>query len=458
MLKPKFFTSFLLTALLVVAMVTSCEENIEVPKISNEVSGDWARAADDMISETRDWYNDQFSFAKREKKYNVLWNLSEVIKKEDGNTVVAIPVARRGKGQSKGHLDIMYLFKGEERTSGFIVEQKPDNPDEEHGVLMHENFSGELSVYDIFGEKRNSSVVKNGKQKEVRYSSISRSGMSNARTMTETDAIILDEVVIVGERIESSGPSWHLFTFDYYFDVPRVFPGTQYTGTSNSPYGHNYSTPQSSFSSNVGAVEVPSAGPVVDIDDIIDCFSGGGTNYSISVYVEQPVPQQSFPFDIGSDDKVDTGHTFIGLTMKTASGEWISKVVGFYPERMGDVRIYGPNKETDGVFRDDYNRSYTVSATYSNVSPSGFSNVLQYLRSSQHSTFNIEDHNCADVAVDVASEAGVNLPDTFYSWPAGGGTTPGQLGEDIRTLSGTNIQTDLNGGRATPIGASPGGC
>ena len=51
-------------------------------------------------------------------------------------------------------------------------------------------------------------------------------------------------------------------------------------------------------------------------------------------------------------------------------------------------------------------------------------------------TYNLNTHNCTDAGINAGSAAGVAVPDTSGSWVGGGGSNPGDLGEDLRALRG----------------------
>lgn len=48
--------------------------------------------------------------------------------------------------------------------------------------------------------------------------------------------------------------------------------------------------------------------------------------------------------------------------------------------------------------------------------------------------YNLNTNNCADFSIQMRNLAGLNLPDTFGTWPGGGGSNPGQLGQVIKGM------------------------
>ena len=59
----------------------------------------------------------------------------------------------------------------------------------------------------------------------------------------------------------------------------------------------------------------------------------------------------------------------------------------------------------------------------------------------------LNDFNCTDAALNVGNNAGITLPDTQGS-SGGGGSNPGNLGQDIRDLDQNQNNTNNNGGLA----------
>lgn len=61
-------------------------------------------------------------------------------------------------------------------------------------------------------------------------------------------------------------------------------------------------------------------------------------------------------------------------------------------------------------------------------------------------TYDLNTYNCTDFAIAIGNLAGLNLSDSYGSWPGGGGSNPGQLGQNIRTMSlPTNARRQTTG-------------
>ncbi|MCL1658564.1 MULTISPECIES: hypothetical protein [Elizabethkingia] len=46
------------------------------------------------------------------------------------------------------------------------------------------------------------------------------------------------------------------------------------------------------------------------------------------------------------------------------------------------------------------------------------------------------------------AKAGISLPKTSGNWPGGGGSNPGNLGQDLRNLNNSSVQKNTSGGNA----------
>ena len=177
---------------------------------------------------------------------------------------------------------------------------------------------------------------------------------------------------------------------------------------------------------------------ILNLVEYLECLDAN-SSATITVYIDQPVAGQD---DTLTNDglSVDVGHTFISLTQGS-----VTRVMGFYP-RDGVRPILNPSSAPAMV--NDGGHHYDVSIS-ANISSSRMGNVLSAIRSYGDDTYHLSRFNCTDYALKIAEAAGLSLPDTSGSWPGGGGSNPGNLGEDVRGLpNNTNQTTDTTGGNA----------
>lgn len=179
---------------------------------------------------------------------------------------------------------------------------------------------------------------------------------------------------------------------------------------------------------------------ITNISDYLDCFDQNSQG-EVTIYVDQPNPgTRDTWFDM--DPSVfgvepNVGHTFISITQ----GD-ITRVLGFYPKE-GVQPGVDPNSIS--VLINDSGHSFDISITFE-INGTQMNSLLNFL-SNYNSNYNLDSYNCTDFGIGAARKCGINLPDTQGSWPFGGGNNPGDLGEDIRSLT-DNEKINKKGGNA----------
>ncbi|MEM8569177.1 MAG: hypothetical protein AAGF85_22160 [Bacteroidota bacterium] len=156
--------------------------------------------------------------------------------------------------------------------------------------------------------------------------------------------------------------------------------------------------------------------PIEDMAEYLKCFdtSQGAT---ITIYADQPVANSDVP-----SNGFDPGHSFISI-----SQNGFVRVFGFYPEA-DKVNPFGSIPSAAG---DDSGRAYDVSVTI-NATPSQLSNVIYAAYFT--GDYNLNTMNCTDYAINIINFTGLDVPDSFNTWPAGGGSNPGTLGQNLRSM------------------------
>lgn len=191
----------------------------------------------------------------------------------------------------------------------------------------------------------------------------------------------------------------------------------------------------------------------LDLSCFEDC-SGTGTQ-SVTICVDQPNPGTTDPYSYGDNSgssgsskgksNVDVGHTFLVLEQNINGNTHIA-VLGFYP----DNGVSPTSPEVAGIFHDDSDHHYDVSVTYS-LSCSDFEDLISFINLQLFTVpnYNLNSYNCTDFGISSLNDLGLNVPDTFGSWPLGGGSNPGALGEDLRNITlDPTMSRDDNGGTA----------
>jgi hypothetical protein len=204
-----------------------------------------------------------------------------------------------------------------------------------------------------------------------------------------------------------------------YYDDP---------GSSGVTYSDGYDT--STEWPSYLVINTPDPGDVIkSSSDYLKCFNINSTA-TLSIYVEQPNPNSRDTW-AGSAFSPEVGHTFISIQQGN-----FTRVLGFYPS-------HGVNPFTDpsdnSALVDDSGHPYDVKIDV-NLSSAQLKLVLDYIKVYPN-TYDLNNYNCTDFGIKIADLGGVKLKDTIGSWPGGGGSNPGDLGQDIRNTSSLQKKT-----------------
>ena len=173
--------------------------------------------------------------------------------------------------------------------------------------------------------------------------------------------------------------------------------------------------------------------PILSISNYLRCIDPN-LPATITIYVDQPISNSA------SSWSYTVGHAFIGINQGANN-----VVFGFYPEDPAK-----PLAETDNsILGDDSNHTYDVSISKT-VSAAQLSSLLAFVNN-RPTTYNLNEFNCADFAIVICNSVGIEVPDSQGTWPGGGGSNPGALGQDLRELLLTSGMSRNLGGGISPI-------
>lgn len=169
------------------------------------------------------------------------------------------------------------------------------------------------------------------------------------------------------------------------------------------------------------------AGPstvISNLNDYLKCFnlSLGAT---FTIYVDQPTANSSDSWS-GSPNDPDVGHTFIAIQQ----GD-IRRVFGYYP-RTNVNPVTSPSDPS--AFGNDQGHVFDVAVRIP-INASQLQTIIKNSINASTSTYNLNTFNCTDFAIKMGNFAGLNLPNSYGTWPGGGGSNPGQLGQNIRAMA-----------------------
>ena len=176
---------------------------------------------------------------------------------------------------------------------------------------------------------------------------------------------------------------------------------------------------------------------IANIADYLKCFSLNAAA-KVTIYVDQPTVNSRSTWS-GSATNPDVGHTFVSVQQGG-----ITRVFGFYPS--DGVNPIFPS--TTSVLVDDSGHHYDV-AIEINVTAAQLASVIN-AATNFAGVYNLNSYNCTDFGINIAAAAGVSLPDSYGSWPRGGGSNPGDMGQDIRSMSAPSGSTKNTSGGTGP--------
>lgn len=166
---------------------------------------------------------------------------------------------------------------------------------------------------------------------------------------------------------------------------------------------------------------LPPDKPINNLREYLKCFTAS-QGATFTIYARQPKAGKP---DAWSGNPVDpnVGHTFISITQNG-----ITRVVGFYPTSKKSYAEDGPS-----IMGDNSQAPYSVQIT-TTISPTSLANLLNYINSHSGYNYRLYNYNCTDFAVEAAGVVGLMLPDPTGSYGLGECSTPGMLGQGMRTM------------------------
>jgi len=175
---------------------------------------------------------------------------------------------------------------------------------------------------------------------------------------------------------------------------------------------------------------------------IIEFCSAQADTYTITIYVDQPVPGEPNASTVGGD----VGHTFIKL-----EGGGKSLTLGWYPgdggigatnflddtyddDQSGDMVDDSESGENDTFHDWDVKKSWTVSAK-------NLAKIKECIKKwKREKKYNLITSNCTDFALYAAKCGGIKVPNGRGPWPYPYDDTttanPGKLGEELMGQGG----------------------
>jgi hypothetical protein len=292
-------------------------------------------------------------------------------------------------------------------------------------------FTGYLSVDDWWGNSIDKYLYEKGSVKKLQVSA------------TQASMVIRYCNVIYGYNYASGAPdvgySWIQYGACYSLYIPDR--SSDFHGSIGG--GGFGAGGAGGFGAGVTVAFAPPDNPIANIVDYLKCFTNVGGNdhtYTVTVCVEQPVPNTRATWEIvsggpaGSSNAgnvVDVGHTFLIFTEQYGSTT-ITRNIGFYPSR----NVNPVSASAQGWLNNNEKSPYNISATFT-VTNAAFTTMLNSVARGNDPGFNynLNSENCTTFALQTLASGGIFLPSTIGSWPGGMGNNPGDLGEDLRQMN-----------------------
>ncbi|MEB3347388.1 hypothetical protein U6A24_18075, partial [Aquimarina gracilis] len=174
--------------------------------------------------------------------------------------------------------------------------------------------------------------------------------------------------------------------------------------------------------------------PINNIREYLSCFdiSKGA---ELTIFVDQPLNNRHDPFSAAGDK---AGHAFIGIRQGN-----VQRYFGLYPN--GSATPFDTNHPN--IFGNNQGDEFNVSITFQidkNSLSSIIDNAVNY-----NQNYDLNDNNCTDFVLEVASICQFALPDPQSTWFNGGGSNPGAFGQAIRSMDLPNgMIRNVNRGNA----------
>ena len=340
------------------------------------------------------------------------------------------------------------LFIYQDASKSYHAELITAFPDSNYKHQTGEDFKGLIFVDDWWGNPINKFQYQNNKivltfNKNQTPNANKQIDQKNQKT---NDFYVCYEIYGINysagqDTIQWSEPAGCSYIYgglnevSYDFEIPPFNP-------SGGDYGNiPTSTKDSGLTVPLSPLDVAlynGNSNIKNVKDYIKCFTnvaGADHSYTVRLCVDQPEPgsDKAWGFTLNPNDPVNVGHTFLILT-ETTFYQTTTRNFGFYP-----TDYVKPNNETrQGVLNNDEVHDYDVSLLIT-LTNSQFTNLLTFISQGNDPgyMYNLNSNNCTTFALNALASVGVSpIPRTAGTWVGGGkGLNPGNLGEDIKTMT-----------------------
>ncbi|MNF78768.1 hypothetical protein D3C84_609630 [compost metagenome] len=396
---------------------------------------------------------DQFTNKNISENTTVKWNSINVFKK-DSLEVYEIELVEKNDIKIKSkhfQADLKYeliAVKQNNVIHSYLIEAFSSAKNKLFSGTIQDlnSYSGTLNIYDLNGKQINQLLVKNGNARNT-SNNVDLEPLKNAinmfykpskKNLTNRlpDCTMKFRVPIHHDIYKEE---YKVVTYDTGELIDIFYLGTKLIDTYNT---YTYMSVEYPCDSSADEVHIPyttivrnnvtvSSNSVVliapktkitNINDYLKCFNLS-QRATLTIYVQQPTANSPEAWS-GIPLNPRVGHSFIALQQGS-----IRRVLGYYPKTLVDPESPNDPKE----FGNDEGHSFDVSLS-TPINSTQLLNIIGYCNNAP-ATYNLNTYNCTDFVIAVGNFVGLGLPDSYGAWWKGGGSNPGQLGQNIRNMS-----------------------
>ena len=167
----------------------------------------------------------------------------------------------------------------------------------------------------------------------------------------------------------------------------------------------------------------------VAASEILESFEDEkeASDYALIVHVKQPVHGKRKAFS-GMDN---VGHMFITLIKYNTDKSYAARSFGFYLKKNSFFSSTPLHPAAPAVFKDDALHDWDE-AIGKFISHKRFLKIIKLLTKYECKTYNLNQNNCTDFGLTIASLSGISVKETKGTWPFfGKGNNPANAGQSI---------------------------
>lgn len=166
----------------------------------------------------------------------------------------------------------------------------------------------------------------------------------------------------------------------------------------------------------------------ITADEIIQSYEDGktGAEFALILHVKQPSPGKRKSFT-GIDN---VGHMFISLIKYNTDHSYVCRSFGFYPDKNNFFAATPLHPAAPPVLKDDALHEWDE-AIGKFISHKRFLKIIKLLTKYEGRIYHLNQNNCTDFGLTVASLSGITISNTKGKWPLGRGNNPANAGQSI---------------------------